>query len=446
MEKQDIFTGSRVDVSFTMNTQNETASFFDPDYTDIKNLAAFPTLTSKTAISEIETYDDDMTSKLSGDISLEPTKLSMSYVINDPVQTTLIQAAKDKTPVRFKNFYIIDTGENKSSSQTGYYQIYDAFVSGHEIVNAGSIATLNLNIAPTNGILSEGVAQIGEVMRKGDYGVGAGVEGYEGVKDSSSLTGNRWVTMDAANSDNPFGSDTSMMAIQYSEKQGWQLIGTSTGKPLLRLRNIQDKGKVTKSKWVKVYTDEEKPTNDDLNLVSRAGDTMTGRLTLPTIDVKNIDTAITWGNAGAKTANTGDIWGKVFGSFVDKPEGAWLSEALKVIAKNAQTETNKKVSKSGDTMTGQLIVPSEMGLRTASSPHEEESFYTTISNINDTSTLIRVSDIEDGPIHYIGINKSGHALVNENGLISRIYHQNFKPTPLEIKAVALSEVLDAGEF
>ena len=76
----DIFTGSHVEVSVSPNMIDSQPDFFDPSFSSIENIAAFPTLTESTEIETLEEYDQDATGKLAGYRRLEPTTLTLNRV------------------------------------------------------------------------------------------------------------------------------------------------------------------------------------------------------------------------------------------------------------------------------------------------------------------------------------------------------------------------------
>lgn len=269
--KPDIFVGSYVRVAINKDTSTEIPSYFDPGYIETKNLAAFPTISISPEVQTVEEYRDDFVVKLSGDVNVQNTQLSILYVPDDPVIQELDEALKNKQPLRFRNLYVIDT-ENGENSQNGLYHIFDAYVSKMTTSGgADSIVTNNYTLSPT-GKVFQGFAKVGEILREGDYGLGAGTEDIPGVKDLGLLTGNRWITVDASNSQNPFSSDTSAMAIQHPNKLGWEIIGQTVGAPAIRIRNKKQNadGTVTSSNWVKVYSETDKPQASDNDFVSKA--------------------------------------------------------------------------------------------------------------------------------------------------------------------------------
>ncbi|EPH0679217.1 hypothetical protein NFF31_001551 [Klebsiella aerogenes] len=279
-EKPDIFVGSYVRVAINKDTSTDIPSYFDPGYIETKNLAGFPEVSLSPEVQTVEEYRDDFVTKLSGDINVKDTQLSVFNVPDDPVVQELNEAIERRTPLRFRNLYVIDT-EHGENSQNGLYHIFDAYVK--KVTTSGSsdsVVTNHYTLSPT-GKIFQGYAQVGEILREGDYGVGAGTEEIPGVKDLGLLTGNRWVTVDASNSQNPFGADTSAMAIQHPNNLGWEIIGQTVGAPAIRIRNkkLKSDGTAEQSKWVKVYSETDKPQAADNDFVSKkSGGVYTGNV------------------------------------------------------------------------------------------------------------------------------------------------------------------------
>ncbi|EDA3265519.1 hypothetical protein A4L30_10715 [Salmonella enterica subsp. enterica serovar Bovismorbificans] len=261
----DLFTGSHVTISISDQTDNP-VSFFDPAFTEIQNLAQFPKLTLSTQMETLETYDDEYTAKMAGAKKLNNTTLVLNRVIDDPHQAMLIKAVENKTLLRFRIFYVIESGY--SLANTGYFQVFDAFVSGFR--NRGGqdkVATIEFKVEPDGAILDEGVATEGQILRVGQFGIGAGTDIFKGVIDSEKLTGNRFVTYTGATASNPFSQDTSLLHLQPNEEGAWQLTCTPTGEPRLRVRTVQPDGS---SDWVKIYTAFERPSAHDIGAVDQS--------------------------------------------------------------------------------------------------------------------------------------------------------------------------------
>ncbi|HEK0666379.1 TPA: hypothetical protein SMP26_001871 [Proteus mirabilis] len=260
----DIFTGSRVDVSISKDVDSG-KNFFDNSFSSpIPNLASFPSISRKNEISTLEEFGSDTDAKLSGIHKIEKTELVVNEVLEDPHQQLLIEAFHNKTPLRFRNFYVIST--DSAEQKTGYFIIYDAFVTSYKR-KGGENAPVQLVFAiEPDGDLKEGVVQEGRILRQGDFGVGAGVGEFVGSIDNEVLSGNRFVTFRGSESTNPFSVNATAIHGQPDENSGWQMVVESTGRyPVIRARTLNDGS----NPWVKVYTSEEKPTPSEINAVGK---------------------------------------------------------------------------------------------------------------------------------------------------------------------------------
>lgn len=391
-EKKDIFVGSYVRVSLNRDTTSDTPSYFDPGYIPTDNLAGFPSVAVAQEVQAFEEYREDFSTKLAGDTEIKPTSLSVFDVPDDPFIEELDSALMERRKLRFRNLYVVDS-ENGEKSQNGLYSIFDAYVTKKQTNGTSdSIVTATYNLEP-EGQLFQGFAEVGEVIREGDFGIGAGTDRIPGVKDLGALTGNRWVTVDASNSQNPFASDTSAMAIQHPNNVGWELIGTSRGNPQLRIRNKQLVGSELKtSKWTKVYTENDKPTPAEVGALPITGGTLTGPLTV-----------------NGKTTLKDTLVG-TSGEFTALNTGTLTATGL-VKADTVQATTSIKAPLGTiDSVKAQTITTTKLTSTDA-----------TITNIQSTSVLVKGKEV---------------------------YHPGNKPTPADIGAVAIDAdlVVDFGTF
>lgn len=201
---------------------------------------------------------------MAGYRKLESTTLVVNRVLDDEHQDMLMKAVEDKTPLRFRMFYVVNSGY--SAANTGYYVIFDAYVTSHKTRGSDNkVTTIEFKLDPDGGILDRGIATEGRILRQGDFGLGAGVHPFTGPIDSEALAGNRFVTYQGSSASNPFSADTSLIHAQPNEDGGWQLTCTASGAPRLRVRTVQKDGN---SGWVKVYSTEEKPTPAEIEAVS----------------------------------------------------------------------------------------------------------------------------------------------------------------------------------
>ncbi|EPC0681738.1 hypothetical protein ACRV9Q_001357 [Escherichia coli] len=276
----DIFVANLVRVSVNEEATSEIPSYFDPGYIETENVAAFPVVGFSNQVQSLEDYREDFEVKLSGDQTIDNTVLSI-FESDDEVSELLDNALMNKKKLRFRNLYVVDS-EHTRERQSGLYHIFDAYVTKKETNGSESSAVINNYTLSPDGKLFSGYAEYSTPLNVGDYGVGAGTEEIEGVKDLGLLTGNRWITVDGINTDNPYNSGTSAMAIQHPSGQGWELIGASIGNPSIRIRNKQmnPDGTINESNWVKVYTELEKPTTEDIGALPITGGTLLGSLTI----------------------------------------------------------------------------------------------------------------------------------------------------------------------
>lgn len=303
MEQKDIFVGNYVKVAVNKTTTTDNPGYFDPGYIESNSVASFPRIGIKKSISAVEDYREDFTAKLSGDIEIEETEISVFKEEDDEFIEALEEALLNKSLIRFRNLYVVDEEKYAEKSHAGLYHIFDAYVTKRTTSGSeNSVATNTYTLSPDSA-LTTGYAEFGRPLYTGEFGVGAGTEEIPGVKDFGNLSGNRWVTVESDNTQNPFSQGTSSMAIQHPDGQGWELIGTSIGDAAIRIRNkqINPDGTVKQGKWVKVYTELEKPTAQDINALPITGGTITGSLTVNNkLTAKEIDVI----TAAIKTLNT----------------------------------------------------------------------------------------------------------------------------------------------
>lgn len=107
----DIFVGNNVRVSVNPEVV-EQPGYHDPGYISTANLAAFPVIGFKKDVQSLEDFRDDFTVKLSGDVTVNDTFISLFETSDDPVYQLLDEALMEKKLIRFRNLYVID-GESK---------------------------------------------------------------------------------------------------------------------------------------------------------------------------------------------------------------------------------------------------------------------------------------------------------------------------------------------
>ena len=284
----DIFTGSYVKAFVSTNTNGE-LDFYDTKFKQIKGLAGFPSIETTKQSQNFEDYRQDFAVKLSGDANVSDVQLNVLSTSDETVKI-IDDALMNKQKLRFKVVYQEQYEEENTIEGilgSGLYHVFDAYVTKKATTGSNnSVVTNNYTLA-VDGPVARGYAEAGKILTIGDFGVGAGTENVSGVKDVSELSGNRWVTIDSTHPDNVYAVGTSLMSVQHPENKGWQMIGSSVGTPSIRIRNMQkDPDGMKKSKWVKVYTELEKPTAKDTGALPINGGTLTGDLVAQNIKAK----------------------------------------------------------------------------------------------------------------------------------------------------------------
>lgn len=277
----DIFVGNHVRVAVNPNALTDNPGYYDPGYVESKDLASFPQITLNKSAEKMEDYRSDFTTVLSGDSTIADTDISV-FETDSEFKEILDNALLNKSKVRFRILYA--TNDNfDAETVPGLYHIMDAFVSKKSTTGSeSSVVTTTYRLSP-DGRLVSGFVEAGRTLLTGEYGIGAGTEDIPGVFDIGLLSGNRWITVDASDSQNPYAQDTSAMAIQHPNEQGWEIIGSSDGDPSVRIRNKQMvAGELKTSKWVKLYSELERPTAEDVGALPITGGTVTGAVTINT--------------------------------------------------------------------------------------------------------------------------------------------------------------------
>ncbi len=475
----DIFLGSQVDISIT-DQLDDLVDFHDPSYKDIPEVLSFPVIESTRTISKYETYDSDTESILPGGSTFNDTEITIGVIPGDETQEMLDTALETKEPLRFRMLYLMqtDTVQDELPGEVGYYKIFDAHVVGESTTGEIDTAVQKTYTLAITDMYESGIARKGDPLVTGDYGIGAGTSHYPGVIDWQKLSGNRFVTFPGSSDQNPFGVDTGGVSVQGNDEQGWQMVVNSSGKPLIRVRNLSPDPQA----WAKVYTDQEKPTPADIGAVRKTGETMTGALYAPELRSAAFRFAPASGTSDPATkryiqttSNTGTalniaaLWNSGGKGFIEV-DNINATITLKDRGELVYSPLNKPtpaalgaVNKSGDTMTGALTVPAGRSLVSgtySADANTGEQHRFCVSNEGGYSMLWRqVITPPTGKLkadEFIGINRNSALIFRQDATQStdtaskyrdwQVYHQGFKPTPADISAIHINDTIDLGTF
>jgi len=479
----DIFSGSGVDISITTEL-DPLVNYHDPNYVDIPQVLSYPTIESTREIARYETYDSDTESILPGGKTYSDTEITIGVIPGDPVQEMLDTALETKEPLRFRMLFRIDTDtvQDIAPGQIGYYNIFDANVTSETISGEQESAVQKTYQLSILDMYESGIARKGDPVLTGDWGIGAGTQHYPGVLDWKKLSGNRFVTFPGSTDQNPFGVDTGAVAVQGNDNQGWQLIVNSSGKPLVRVRNLSPSPQA----WTKIYTDADKPAPADLGAVDLRGGNlavMTGSLYSPEVrgttfrfcpvpgvaNEADLPRYISTTNRAGEAVNIATMWhagGKGFTEIDNINALVTLKDRGELVYSplNKPTPgTLGAVNKAGDTMSGILQVPASNGLQTVNNTHSStgEVYRATVSGESGYAMLWRrPSTPPTGKsfksAEFIGINNNSALLFRQDTTTAsdtsakyrdwQVYHQGFRPTPEDINAIGINDVIDLGTF
>lgn len=463
----DIFTGKEVLVAVSTDLA-EIPTFHATTFVNAENVASFPTIGTTRSIQEVETFDSEFTSRMAGNLTLDNTEITFNKVIDDPVQELLSSCILSKQELRFRNFYVIDTVQ--SSAKTGFFQIFDAMVTAENITGGGDTPVMvTYRLAPTAMKLS-GVTKTGELLYTGDYGIGAGTADYPGLQDYDRLSGNRFLQLPATTTHNPFGIDTAVLAMQGSENNGWQLAVNSTGEmPIIRVRTVDASGKV--SEWVKVYSEIERPSANDIRALDLNGtNAMTGALRTPDVQTGNLRFVEPLNGANDVTKirkiQTTDAQGQpvdlasfqsvsnrvVFKTPIVDGTTEVREGGIRVYSPNNKPTPGYlgAVAVNGDTMTGTLAVKDKLTVYVQNGTQPE--IVTTRADHPDAGDLkyrtFKILPGKNGETLFRYFDPAGNTTstttINNTGGV--LYSTNNRPSAADIKAVDINDVIDLGTF
>ncbi|WP_052250654.1 hypothetical protein [Pantoea sp. MBLJ3] len=462
-QTKDIFSGAYVTVSLNEDTSNAVPAYFDAGYITTEFLGSFPAIGISQAIQKYDDYRDDSTSKLAGDITIDQTQLVMLEVQDDKFQYELDQALHNKKLLRFRTLYAMDVDPTSDIAKNGVYAIYDAYVKKVERSgSANTVVTRTYTLEP-EGQLFTGYVRVGEQLRQGDFGVGAGTEDIPGPSDVDSFQGNRLVTVDGSLSSNPFSSDTSEIVLQHPSGVGWNMIATSTGAPMLRISNrvLQGADNVVRSPWIKVFTESEKPTAAEVDAVSatKGGEFLAPvKFNLIEVNKKGARTALIDNDGNSVFASVTTLTGKIdslttktanIGSVTSASIDAQAAKII-TISGNTATYINGNI----DNLVTKTIESSE-NISSAKRITGQEVYDGTVRvysknnqpNSDDVGALSLTGGKVSGSVEITGSSKlqavtattvTGSGNISGSQILEgsvRVYSPNNKPTPSVLGAV-----------
>ncbi|MGQ6301835.1 tail fiber domain-containing protein [Serratia sp. IR-2025] len=279
----NISTGKDLQIFYTGDTGNNNPSF--GGYQEIANIAEFPTIIQSSSVENIETYDSDYSSVLTGDKAIDAFPITVNYVIDEPSHKFLEQAAEQQTPIQVKVKYTTDEEANAES-----YIVLNGYVQSHNLTGDKDAVVQRSYLFTPETVVAQGFAPIQPLLRQGDYGVGSnGIDVPQYTPETGKSTGNGFIQIPAAATGNPASTNLIGVGLTNNKNEA-SIVISETGDLKLYARNQN-------TAWTRIYTSTEQDTR-----YARLGQPANfGNLTI-TGTISSTGTVTVPGNQGLKTS------------------------------------------------------------------------------------------------------------------------------------------------
>ncbi|HGM6904079.1 TPA: tail fiber domain-containing protein [Serratia marcescens] len=279
----NISTGQDLQIFYTTDIGNNSPSF--GGYQEIANIAEFPTILQTSSVENIETYDSDYSSVLTGDKAIDAFPITVNYVIDEPSHKFLEQAAEQQTPIQVKVKYSTDEEANAES-----YIVLNGYVSSNNLTGDKDAVVQRSYLFTPETVVTQGFAPIQPLLRRSDYGLGSdGIDAPQYTPATGQIAGNGFIQIPAAATGNP--ASTNLIGLGFTNnKNEASIVMSETGDLKLYARNQN-------TAWTRIYTSTEQDTR-----YARLGQPANfGNLTI-TGTISSTGTVTVPGNQGLKTS------------------------------------------------------------------------------------------------------------------------------------------------
>lgn len=194
----NIFTGNKFKLFYNTDTGNRIPD--NPTNVQIDELSALPTLTIRSSVQTIETYDSDYAEKLLSEQDVSNIDIQVNYIATDVSHKFLDNAATSQETFQLILQYVLE--DNQLSYSTVNGSIAKTSLSGDK----DSVITKTYSFVPTQMIARMALAEVSTPVVVGMYGLGAN---GDTVPQYQPLTpdGNAFVKIPAAQAGNPASAD-----------------------------------------------------------------------------------------------------------------------------------------------------------------------------------------------------------------------------------------------
>ncbi|MGM1179049.1 hypothetical protein ACS0TL_26335, partial [Serratia marcescens] len=285
----NISTGKDLQIFYTGDTGNNSPSF--GGYQEIANIAEFPTIIQSSSVENIETYDSDYSSVLTGDKAIDAFPITVNYVIDEPSHKFLEQAAEQQTPIQVKVKYSTDEEANAES-----YIVLNGYFSSNNLTGDKDAVVQRSYLFTPETVVTQGFAAIQPLLRRSDYGLGSdGIDAPQYTPATGQIAGNGFIQIPAAASGNPASTNLIGVGLTNNKNEA-SIVMSETGDLKLYARNQN-------TAWTRIYTSTEQDTR-----YARLGQPANfGNLTI-TGTISSTGKMIAPASNGFQTASAGDYW------------------------------------------------------------------------------------------------------------------------------------------
>ncbi|GAB6015549.1 MAG: hypothetical protein Lm2023SU_19070 [Serratia ureilytica] len=278
----NISTGQDLQIFYTSDTGNNSPSF--GGYQEVANIAEFPTIKQSSSVENIETYDSNYSSVLTGDKSIDAFPITVNYVLDEPSHKFLEQAAEQQTPIQVKVKYTTDEEANAES-----YIVLNGYVQSHNLTGDKDAVVQRSYLFTPETVVTQGFAPIQPLLRRSDYGLGSdGIDAPQYTPTTGQFAGNGFIQIPAAATGNPASTNLIGVGLTNNKNEA-SIVMSETGDLKLYARNQN-------TAWTRIFTSTEQDTR-----YARLGQPANfGNLTI-TGTISSTGTVTVPGNQGLKT-------------------------------------------------------------------------------------------------------------------------------------------------
>ncbi|HDT6531923.1 TPA: tail fiber domain-containing protein [Raoultella ornithinolytica] len=280
----DIFTGNGFKLFYNTDTGNQLPDSYKN--TQIESLAVMPNVTFNSDTNTIEVYDGYYSTKLLGDKTVNDIEIVVNYIPDNPSHAFLDNAVE--TQQEFQLIIQYQTDEEGMID----YSIINGQLSSKQITgDKDEVVQATYTFSPSEVAIRSARAAASIPLVEGSYGVGSNGDTVPQYQPDLP-TGNSFIKIPAASTDNPAGSD--VMGIGLIDQDTFSSLAmTKSGALALYAKNGS-------TAWTRIVTSPMA----DAKYLPFSGGTITGNLSITGILTLTNPLAVANGGTGAATVTS----------------------------------------------------------------------------------------------------------------------------------------------